>query len=656
MKQNTRIARLIRNKRVKKLANFATVAMLVCPLAIGAVKALAENVEEIPVTEEVTPAVAEKEKTEDLKLEDTENNDVAKEEEPLLEMVPNLAKPEEETDLKEVAETTGQQDPAKDAEIEQLSSDIEALLTDLELITRDFEYRESYESLEPVYNNIISSKENYINSSGWDSWYSYAIPELQKNLSDLQALRNEIANDFKTLDEFGLDSSVLKDVLDKAEEVKANKEKYTPESFALFEDDSEGGTLDQIINQGYEILNKTYTIDQYYRAYAGYWVTINELNYRFDQLVLATDSEDKVNVTINYVSPENGTINTLTQEAIEGKPFTATAPDTFTQSTGPKFYRTSDASQTIASASEGAVITFNYEKIMATMNDVIILGATIANVGETKDYIMESTTYFNYGDPRIDYLNFETNNPIVISDPSAAEITAGKIKFLKPGTYQLSGAATSEPLTVIVSGETIKPTPPTIKSTQWIVTGETTAKQGETKAYGVDEKITFSDDSVKLNKNITIPKGYNLTSSNTSDVITNNSIKFGEEGTREVTFTSKTKAITKIIGLTVTISKDTAVLNPEAGGDGSGNDDENKAGSGSNNNIDTSGDRNNDGNVDNKKHKVNSTKAINTSNQDLNKNLPTTGETSAYSMILSGFALISTILFCFITKIRKRVR
>lgn len=654
MNQNTRIARLVRNKRIKKFANFATVALLVCPLAIGAVKALAENVEETPATEEVAPAVAEKEPTEDLKLEDTENNDITKEEEPLPEIVPNLAKPEEETDLKEVAEATGQQDPAKDAEIEQLSSDIEALLTDLELITRDFEYRERYESLEPVYNNIISSKENYINSSGWDSWYSYAIPELQKNLSDLQALRNEIANDFKTLDEFGLDSSVLKDVLDKAEEVKANKEKYTPESFALFEDDSEGGTLDQIINQGYEILNKTYTIDQYYRAYAGYWVTINELNYRFDQLVLATDPEDKVNVTIEYKDSDGTVINTLTQEAVKDKPFTTTAPDTFAVG-GSNYYRTSPASQSVT-ATESSRITFEYAKIFATMNDVIILGATTANVGETKDYIMESTTHFNYGDPRIDYLNFEANNPIVISDPSAAEITAGKIKFLKAGTYQLSGAASSEPLMVVVSKGTITPTPPTIKSTEWIVTGETTAKQGETKAYGVDEKITFSDDSVKLNKNITIPKGYNLSSSNASDVITNNSIKFGEEGVREVTFTSKTKAITTITGLTVTVSKDTTAPNPEAGGDGSGNDDENKAGSGSDNNIDINGDRNNDGNVDNKKHKVNSTKAINTSKQDPNKNLPTTGETSTYGMILSGFALISTILFCFITKIRKRAR
>ncbi|OJG28535.1 LPXTG-domain-containing protein cell wall anchor domain [Enterococcus caccae] len=630
--------------------------MLVCPLAIGAVKALAENMEEVPVTEEVAPAVVEKEHTEDLKLEDTENNDITKEEEPLPEIVPNLAKPEEETDLKEVAEATGQQDPAKDAEIKQLSADIEALLTDLELITRDFEYRERYESLEPVYNNIISSKESYINSSGWDSWYSYAIPELQKNLSDLQALRNEIANDFKTLDEFGLDSSVLKDVLDKAEEVKANKEKYTPESFALFEGESDGTTLEQMLELGNKVFNGTYTIDRYYWAYANYSLVISELNYRFDQLVLATDPEDKVNITINYVNPENGTINTLTQEAIEGKPFTATAPDTFTQSTGPKFYRTSDASQTIASASEGAVITFNYEKIMATMNDVIILGATTANVGETKDYIMESTTYFNYGDPRIDYLNFETNNPIVISDPSAADITAGKIKFLKAGTYQLSGAATSESLTVVVSGETIKPTPPTIKSTEWIVTGETTAKQSESKAYGVDEKITFSDDSVKLNKNITIPKGYNLSSSNASDVITNNNIKFGEEGTREVTFTSKTKAITKIIGLTVTVSKDTTVPNPEkpeaGGNNGSGTNTDNKSGSSSGkNNIGN----NSSTNANSKGQKASNAKNNNSSNQESDKNLPQTSEKESYIMFLSGLVTLGGMLVAVFKRKQKEI-
>ena len=64
MKQNTRIARLIRNRRVKKLANFATVAMLICPLAIGTVNVLADT--------EITETTSE---TENVKVEETEVKD-----------------------------------------------------------------------------------------------------------------------------------------------------------------------------------------------------------------------------------------------------------------------------------------------------------------------------------------------------------------------------------------------------------------------------------------------------------------------------------------------------------------------------------------------------------------------------------------------------
>lgn len=43
MKQSTRIEKLMHSKRMKKFANVATIAMLVCPLAIGAVNALANT-------------------------------------------------------------------------------------------------------------------------------------------------------------------------------------------------------------------------------------------------------------------------------------------------------------------------------------------------------------------------------------------------------------------------------------------------------------------------------------------------------------------------------------------------------------------------------------------------------------------------------------
>lgn len=192
MKQNTRIARLIRNKRVKKIANFATVAMLVCPLAIGAVKALAENVEETPATEEVTPAVAEKEQTEDLKLEDKENNDVVKEEEPLPEIVPNLAKSEEQTDLKEVAEATGQQDPVKDAEIADLFNQLYNLHGDLESKASGTEFESELLDVYHEFDQISQFQGLFVQINGWDGWYNYALSNLPRILNDLKAIETKL--------------------------------------------------------------------------------------------------------------------------------------------------------------------------------------------------------------------------------------------------------------------------------------------------------------------------------------------------------------------------------------------------------------------------------------------------------------------------------
>lgn len=192
MKQNTRIARLVRNKRVKKLANFATVALLVCPLAIGAVKALAENVEETPVTEEVAPAVVEKEQTEDLKLEDTENNDAVQEEETLPEIVPNLAKSEEEAGLKEVPEATGQQDPVKDAEIADLFNQLYNLHGDLESKASGTEFESELLDVYHEFDQISQFQGLFVQINGWDGWYNYALSNLPRILNDLKAIETKL--------------------------------------------------------------------------------------------------------------------------------------------------------------------------------------------------------------------------------------------------------------------------------------------------------------------------------------------------------------------------------------------------------------------------------------------------------------------------------
>ena len=53
--KNTRIARLKQSKRVRKVSRFVAIGLLVCPLTLGAINALADTEATEPVTEEVTP-------------------------------------------------------------------------------------------------------------------------------------------------------------------------------------------------------------------------------------------------------------------------------------------------------------------------------------------------------------------------------------------------------------------------------------------------------------------------------------------------------------------------------------------------------------------------------------------------------------------------
>ncbi|MFR2551760.1 MAG: hypothetical protein ACLS8D_07860 [Clostridioides difficile] len=56
--KNTRISRLKRNKKSKQATKLLTVGLLVCPLAINTIKALADEAETNPPVEQVeeTPA------------------------------------------------------------------------------------------------------------------------------------------------------------------------------------------------------------------------------------------------------------------------------------------------------------------------------------------------------------------------------------------------------------------------------------------------------------------------------------------------------------------------------------------------------------------------------------------------------------------------
>ncbi|ALS01304.1 hypothetical protein ATZ33_07965 [Enterococcus silesiacus] len=630
MKQNTRIARLVRNKRVKKLANFATVAMLVCPLAIGAVKALAENVEEPLATEEVISVEIGKNQEETPEIANS-----------VLEVVPETKKVESEP----IAPYIINEGSIGDYDLGNFQLQffpVQERMFALE--DKGVDVSSAVVIQQKIHKYLIDFGDHP--SGDWNQLMAW----LNEFDAEVTRLENENTGErpSSSLEDLGIDATELRSLMDQIKYALANTGSYTEESYALFLAGGDG-TPQQNLVYAQGTLDKTDWLSAAI-AQQNVDILVEELSYCLNLLVLAEtpEPEVKVNITINYVSPENGTINTLTQEAIEGKPFTATAPDTFTQSTGPKFYRTSDASQTIASASEGAVITFNYEKIMATMNDVIVDGPSTAKVGDTVNYRMESTTYFNFGDPRIDYLEFEAGHPVTISDPSAAEITAGSVKFLKAGTYTLAGAAVSEPFTVTVTDKDVTlPVKPTIISKEWIVTGTTSIKAGGVLEFGVTEKVTYSDGKVTT-KAITLPTGYVFTSTDPADAISCNKVTFGKnEGKRTISLVTKARTGETIVGLEVTVTKDgkpvyptspTKPVQPESGS---------KVAGGSNNqnnttSLNTTGKNQNGSNI--------------TSKQESSKNLPTTGEKETLTMFLSGLVALGGMLVVVFKRRNKEVQ
>lgn len=628
MKQHTRIARLIRNKRVKKLANFATVAILVCPLAIGAVKALAENVEETPATEEVTSVEIGKEKEETLELEETP--EVANS---VLEVVPETKKVESEPVAPYIIDE-GSIDDYDLGNFQLQFFPVQERMFALE--DKGVDVSSAVVIQQKIHKYLIDFGDHP--SGDWNQLIAWL------NEFDAEVTRLENENTWQKPN-----LSALQAVYDSV----GSKEQYTPESWASFTEYGNGtGNGYWYYESEWFLTMDDETWEQWKFTQAKVDELANGLQNAINTILVKKgvdpEPEVKVNVTINYVSSENGIINTLTQEAVKGKAFTVTAPDVYKQSTGPKYFRTSAPSQTIASASEGSVITFNYDRIVGVLNDVYIDGATSATVGDSVTYREKSVTQFNYGDPRIDYSDITADKPLVISDPSAAEITAGTVKFLKAGTYTLSGGNASEDLIVTVSeADTVTPDP-TVEKTEWFVTGGATAKPGDVNTIGIDERVTYSDGSVVDTPNITIPMLYTLASTDPSDTIVGNSITYGNEGERTVTFMTMGRAGTfSIRGLNVKVSngavtpstdpvdpKDPSkpiLPKPEAEGSATGTINSTTL----------------------VKNKLGNAKT--SSKVESEKNLPQTGEKETYIMFLSGLVTLGGMLVAVIKRKRKEV-
>lgn len=121
---------------------------------------------------------------------------------------------------------TGEQDPAKDAQIEALREQIDLLIAEIEPLAIGTDYQQRYEDLELARIVVITSKANFVDWYGWNYWYNYAIPELERIANELTALKAEIVISQDT------DLTKLQENYNKYNSL--NEADYTPESWAEF--------------------------------------------------------------------------------------------------------------------------------------------------------------------------------------------------------------------------------------------------------------------------------------------------------------------------------------------------------------------------------------------------------------------------------------
>ncbi|MGO3596477.1 LPXTG cell wall anchor domain-containing protein [Enterococcus faecalis] len=272
----------------------------------------------------------------------------------------------------------------------------------------------------------------------------------------------------------------------------------------------------------------------------------------FQEAKTSTPLADTVAETVNYTIKcvdENGfaidDTSDVTKTAKKGDSVTETAPEI------ENFFVLGDTSQT-QTIGDNTVFTFTYRRLMATGLFHDVIGDTTAKVGESKTYQYNEVMYFNNGtmtETVIDIASYHI--PLTSSDPSDV-IVGGTVTFGSEGTRTLVAQNNSgEPLEVTVTKDDVNP--PTTIDIELNVIGASSAKIGESKTYQL-EKIEYFSDGTKKTTILDFPNEYGaLISSDSSDVIKDGTITFGEAGTRTLKSESYGEA-----SFTVTVTEDNA--------------------------------------------------------------------------------------------------
>jgi LPXTG-motif cell wall-anchored protein len=210
--KNTRIARLRQSKRVKQATKLLTVGLLVCPLAIGTIKALAdeaettppvEQVEETPATTEEVAPVEETETSEPVQPEVVENAEVETPTNILPETQPPTVTEEAAATEAPVSEEPAQtfqegvsvlSFDAEEASFSSLISQIETILDELNVQITVTIQRDKHNDLLVRLGSVQFARDETSVSERDKAFYDQWLPELQNLLNE----SNQLKADFES--------------------------------------------------------------------------------------------------------------------------------------------------------------------------------------------------------------------------------------------------------------------------------------------------------------------------------------------------------------------------------------------------------------------------------------------------------------------------
>ncbi|WP_086350375.1 LPXTG cell wall anchor domain-containing protein [Candidatus Enterococcus clewellii] len=456
--KNTRIARLKQSKRVKKATKLLTVGLLICPLAIGTIKALADEAETTPPVEQVaeTPATTEEvTPVEETEIIEPVQPEVVEETQPATE-APVL---EELLPVKENVQEAGTQAVAPFSNPDVVT-EYRTKLANYQQQASDLVTAGATASQMENINLMLSEMDTMIGyyESDFGQVPAQWLVEIDNSL--IPALEAEIQK--------------VKDELNQAETVN-----YTIKCVDEVTGNSVSGVSDitKSANKGDSITETAPEIEGFFvlesttqtkiigdnTVFAFVYRRLTPTNQFYDVI---GDTTAKVGETKTYKYNKveywsNGTsIETIVNVEDTSLPLTSSDPSDIIVNGTITFG--SEGTRTLSASNAGMSLEVTVTKDDVTPPTTIdielnVIGVTSAKVGESKTYQLEKIEYFSDGTKKTTILDFPNEYGALISSDSSDVIKDGTITFGKAGTRTLKSESYGEASFVVTVTDDVIP-------------------------------------------------------------------------------------------------------------------------------------------------------------------------------------------------------